>query len=615
MNTEQDVKHVRYVVVVHGIGEQLKNSTLVEMINRFAEVRDKEPTRSKGNPLTLGMLSTQTSDIHLLTGKPMPWIAFEGIPCSSGQTVGARFMGKRDVIDDGENIRFVEISWADVMDKQFPAVGEDVGKWTSSLLERLHRHGQGPAWAVHLISVLRDAVLLVQKIMRLKYPSLAIKIFNDYLGDVQLYGEYGPCRGEGVRRFHDTMAQVQAAHNLEEDERGKAGKPRREARFTVIAHSLGTVMSMDALLYACVQPGGNHPNRPRYAGYRRTLAEQDPLDSAWRWVRNVDALVTLGSPIDKYLTIWWNNYRHMVSNAWLRPPTRNGATHKIRHFNYNDEQDPVGGELDIVRSTAAYRALFERDDDLVFTRYSVPGAAHNAYWKDLPLFEDIVDRAVDFPQWKKNRSQRLKLFVRSAYRKCLRINYLWLPLAFWLVSSYALTLGVFADSAHTKGIAFLGFAAAMYLAGRAIQFIVEGRQIVILKLQDDHPDRRAAAKTLPLWGAAVTAFMVACGIVAVLDLDLCLQFRRRLAVTAMHYIAIDLGADFWRAVLIHAALGAAIVLYELYVYFHYKRKFRSLMYDNIEDYAAYLDATAAELAARETLPLSSKISAGGAYVG
>ena len=30
------------------------------------------------------------------------------------------------------------------------------------------------------------------------------------------------------------------------------------------------------------------------------------------WIRNVDAFVTLGSPIDKYLVLWWHNYEHLV---------------------------------------------------------------------------------------------------------------------------------------------------------------------------------------------------------------------------------------------------------------------------------------------------------------
>src|SRR5258706_4138074 len=89
--------------------------------------------------------------------------------------------------------------------------------------------------------------------------------------------------------------------------------------------------------------------------------------------------------------MWWLNYEHLVKTDWIADP----AAAKIRHFNYCDEQDPVGHRLDMAATAKAVDAVFEKVEDLVFYRYWIPGAAHVAYWKDRPLFNRILDLIVD----------------------------------------------------------------------------------------------------------------------------------------------------------------------------------------------------------------------------
>lgn len=498
MSNGQGCDHVRYVIVVHGIGKQRKNETVLEVINRFAEVRAGARTKQKGDPLTLGMLSGQTADINQRTGKPNPWIEFEGIPCSPTAKPVGPFLGRPATNNDGDNIRFVDVHWADIMRDQYEEVGEDVAVWSSSLIERLRQNPKRPRWALDLLTALRESILLVQYVMRLKFPILAIEIFNEFLGDVQLYGEYGPCRGQGVRIFHDLMAEVQAAHNLEQEERKNHKKPVKEARYTIIAHSLGSIMSLDALLYACANRNSGPGVHPHFQGYLRNNERQDPLDSTKRWIGNVDALVTLGSPIDKYLVVWWLNYEYLAKPAWLVMPQRNGQNHNILHFNYSDEQDPVGGELDIAYTKPAVKTLFEESENLVFTRYPIPAVAHNDYWKDLNLFNEIVHRAVDNATQTTQRLKTLKPFVLRAYLCALGINYFLIPAVFWLVLGFSVTLGAYTDSWHIRIMSLFLFGGTLYVGRRVFHFIIEGRQVVLSKLKDCSYARTAATALLPV---------------------------------------------------------------------------------------------------------------------
>jgi hypothetical protein len=52
-----------------------------------------------------------------------------------------------------------------------------------------------------------------------------------------------------------------------------------------------------------------------------TVEEQEKLEQLHvPWIDDVKSFVTLGSPIDKYLVMWWMNYKYLLSPAnWLVP--------------------------------------------------------------------------------------------------------------------------------------------------------------------------------------------------------------------------------------------------------------------------------------------------------
>jgi len=505
---------MRYVVVVHGIGEQRKNETVLAVVNRFAEAR--RAGQASGG-LTLGLATGQTGKENTEGGcryppPPddfQPWLEFKGIPAVPAPGLG-RFLGEPDTT--GENLRFIDLWWADVLRRDFADVGQAPGEWTAGLLARLEQKKAGalpdeqpPTWAIVTVREIRELALRVETLLRAKAQALGKQIFNDFLGDVQVYGEYVHCRGLAVRRFHRLMARVEAAHAAEFARRNGRGPGEDEKpRYTVLAHSLGSVMALDALLYAHAReelretpsPGGHDLPFPEYVS-TGDLASKDPKvpvkDTSW--IRRVDAFVTLGSPIDKYLVLWWQNYRYLnVPHLWMDPALREARkTGRIRHFNYADEQDPVGHNLDVAATAPAMLEVFDRAEDVVFNRYRVPGVAHVAYWEDRELFAWILQRAVDGglggtpPRW----------FDPGAYRWALIYSYRLLPLALLLLSYFALSWAFYTSSWHQTALAGLAVALFAWIGGPLLRLAVWWRQLARLKwsapgcsAERDHASKR-----------------------------------------------------------------------------------------------------------------------------
>ena len=243
----------------------------------------------------------------------------------------------------------------------------------------------------------------------------------------------------------------------------------------VIAHSLGSVMSFDALMYASAKPNvrKGECGHWEFPGYRESSNGNCNEAPSTDWIRRVESFVTLGSPIDKYLMIWWMNYRYLCTADCLED-TDGDERGRIRHFNYCDELDPVGHHLEVVSGTNGYKAIFKKCEDIVFNRYGVPGVAHNEYWVDLELWRRILAQSVDkregsndVPAW----------FVKRKYRQLLRWLYVWVPLAVVGVGGGALTLALAVSSWQTAVVSAGTFAVVLYLGRRLIDLAVWWRQV------------------------------------------------------------------------------------------------------------------------------------------
>ncbi|MEK9630084.1 MAG: hypothetical protein VW455_13825, partial [Nitrospinota bacterium] len=137
---------MKYVIVVHGIGEQRKNETILNVVNRFAELRHGKGEEDMSSILTLGKATSQTGkenrakkreDCRFEIGKNkfLPWVEFKGIPNKPTDSIPPKpFLGEPS--KTGENIRFVDMCWADIMQLDYPEVGQDVTEWANGLMGR-----------------------------------------------------------------------------------------------------------------------------------------------------------------------------------------------------------------------------------------------------------------------------------------------------------------------------------------------------------------------------------------------------------------------------------------------------------------------------------------------
>jgi hypothetical protein len=405
---------MHYVVVVHGIGEQRPNETTLPVIQQFAAVR--HGNRVQGNTLTLGRLASQTTS--------QGWIEFDGIPSTGAAVPGAAWSAQATT--SGQNVRFVDFTWADITGAHHRDVGETTKVWTEALIKRTELR-QRTGWIRDVLKTLQRGALLIQAVLSLRLSNLSDQVFNQFLGDVEVYGNYPVSRGQAVRRFHDTMDRIHAQHTREFPDRGVA--------YTIVAHSLGTVLSLDAILYAHANAASRtslttstSPGIVHLPGYGDASALPDT-----EWVDHLESFVTLGSPIDKYLVLWPENYRHLRTTAWIDPSR---SSRHIRHLNYADEQDPVGHNLDILQSTLPWQKIFENGEDILFVRYAIPGVAHVQYWNDYDLWQRIIDLTVDRKPIAKGRY--VEWFKPGVYVKVLAVTYLLVPVVGWLIASAAL---------------------------------------------------------------------------------------------------------------------------------------------------------------------------------
>lgn len=489
-----------YVVVVHGIGNQKLNATVPPVVHRFAEVRQKKKAKFYQVllPATLSSQSVRSkSEFH-------GWAEFRGIPIEDNQNI-EDFDGTPATETAGDNFRFVELYWQDILQSHQEKFASKTEDWAKALLERLQDPAITPddwlpSWAVQMLRSIINVAIPVKNMMALKYTQAAKLIFDDFLGDVHLYGDYGRTRGEAVRLFHASLDKIIFFDFLDWRKREISisrltGEqlmplPYQPPKITIIAHSLGSIMSFDALVYAftkknirnataeSVEYSSSFPfsgytmpsieeeamfekNKKRLDDFigiiERTLddtgqkkywenfldgfsglgdtevqllnqsTKQSPpeLNGAAQyciphllWKKSVRNFITIGSPIDKYLALWHQNYLHMglkikdytTPARWVfnldkeyditeEIDAASDRDQRINHYNFCDEQDPVGHHLDLTRQTEVYQKLFDTKDtlkrDIVFRRYGVPGLAHNKYWEDGDLFKGILREILD----------------------------------------------------------------------------------------------------------------------------------------------------------------------------------------------------------------------------
>jgi len=138
-----------------------------------------------------------------------------------------------------------------------------------------------------------------------------------------------------------------------------------------------------------------------------TLPVAVPVDGSW--IEYVRGYMTIGSPIDKHLALWPKLWGHMKLQSHLDDAGRVSfidAGHarlslksQIQWRNYYDFGDPIGFQLDsaVEYLRDAGCKAFEFDTakhDFGFSRYLLPGKAHNDYWQDEQVFGHFIEDVV-----------------------------------------------------------------------------------------------------------------------------------------------------------------------------------------------------------------------------
>ncbi len=203
-----------YIVVVHGMGESRYGQTILPVISRCAEVINDvlPPNPNSDEPSPAGVKSKakryvkQGRDIVTLGtfvgASPLekasrPWVEFEGIRSDNAEET--EFTGITTHDSDGKLLRFVDLWWKDLVDKNMDIL-EPASPWADGLIGRIKRlKAKSPNWMPQLLFKLQDVLGPVQNVLKFRVPNIEDIGFNKYLGDVQIYAEYKPMRGAAVQ--------------------------------------------------------------------------------------------------------------------------------------------------------------------------------------------------------------------------------------------------------------------------------------------------------------------------------------------------------------------------------------------------------------------------------
>lgn len=321
-------------VAVHGIGDQVRNETIQRVATRVFS------NEGKVAALPLGAFPSVDTESY----EPL----FPGLAT-------ARF---------GE-VGFAEVYWAEVT-RQIATAGytlEESKRWGRTIVRRIQkRTGTRLDLMEQVLDEMIDTLAVLDRLLNLaRVANLGRfdlkNLLDQFLGDAQFFIEFESVRSEIVTVFNTVMERVRAS--------------RPEARIVLVAHSEGTVVAFMGLLLAA-------------AGKDASGKSPAPKPA---WLDNIEAVMTLGSPIDKHLILWPELWKDVEDPKHL--PEK-----PIFWRNYYDNGDPIGGELDQTEAWLerhGYSRLFDSKRVPGFTRSYFPGKAHVEYWSDDEVFSHFLN--------------------------------------------------------------------------------------------------------------------------------------------------------------------------------------------------------------------------------
>jgi hypothetical protein len=305
------------IFVVHGIGHQLEHQTLKSFIEGITAEFDFPST------ITRAQLASELS----IGGE----IKVDGVPFALREFNYARL--------SSDYLHYSE---------------ENPRTWIRSFRNRLreinrNRGGPSKLTFINLEEVVDDILFAttIARLVAVRFHFQTDDIQHTALGflqQIQLYLDYKPYRDDIQLKFQNLMEEVTSV--------SRGGK----RSITLVAHSLGTVVVLRALLNAAVQGKS--------------------------WVASVDRLITFGSPIDLLFLLYPDFFEGLP----------NYAGKSIKWGNYSFGNDPIATDLALTRYWIAENCpnLFLRDDpDEIDLGPGLITSAHTDYWHNVEMLHEI----------------------------------------------------------------------------------------------------------------------------------------------------------------------------------------------------------------------------------
>lgn len=371
----------KIIIAIHGIGSQRRSDTIRSVARRFGD-RSKPPLPV----MPLGFFyigkagEVRVSRLDAPDGSPLQRIGFAEVFWADIP---------RKVVKDDETLEETKAWGASVVSRAQatyvrkvtiqPELRDEDFKLCAGVIDEI----------VQAVAVMENLLAVAEKMGVFKFD--LAPLLRDYIDDVQIVTEFSFYRQKIVARFHSAMEQIV--------ERFLAQYPNETPEIYIVAHSEGTVVSFLGLLEALSGHSVCDPDTPSV-----------PISTDW--IRFVRGFMTIGSPIDKHLVLWpkiWDGLqlecrRDGAAVLFERDgKERLRLARPIQWRNYYDFGDPIGFKLESAVEFLADKNCkafdFETDKhDFGFSRYWLPGKAHNDYWGDPQVFRHFIDDVVMRPE-------------------------------------------------------------------------------------------------------------------------------------------------------------------------------------------------------------------------
>jgi hypothetical protein len=437
---DQDQALDKIIIAVHGIGDQAAFDTIKSVAYRFFSYREEPAALPLGGfhngisgaDSTLLQAESCTGSRVMLAFTEAHWAPIPRRLAAEGHTLEETKRWAQTVVE-----RFRR-QYERRVGQQHRAAGQQDGKTLDRIRKMLfpplsnddfRRAKQVLLEMIEAIKVLERLMLVAEKAGLLKFR--LGKLLTDYLGDVQVVTEFKQQRNEIISGFLNVLRSV---HNAAPN-----------AELYIVAHSEGSVISFLGLLEALRCDRGS--------------------DS--EWVTKVRGYMTIGSPIDKHLLFWpelWKPFELSGDRgqAARQKAMRVPLDRSIQWKNYYDYGDPIGFRLARARdwleangwiAASANQAgqgrpspAFDITDDAGFSRYWLPGKAHNDYWRDKEVFGHFIQNVVGIVP-KSTAKRQL-----SSFSKPPRNNPVATLLSYFLPYSLVAVLSLVAVYVLRKGV-------------------------------------------------------------------------------------------------------------------------------------------------------------------